>query len=252
MNRATKPHWPYPRVVAHRGGGTLAPENTLGALRYGASLGFRGVEFDVMLAGDGTPLLIHDETLERTTTGKGGVAATPYAEIEKLDAGAWHSARFQGEIVPTFVAATRLCRALGLWANVEIKPAKGVEAQTGRMVGQMALDLWRDADPAPLVSSFSSDALAAARQAAPSLPRGMLVNKIPADWKGRMQDLDCIALHCNYRHLSESLAAEIHAAGYAVLCWTVNDPVEAAKLLGWGVDCIVTDRLDLIGPQFAS
>ena len=65
--------WPYPRVLAHRGGGTLAPENTLGALRHGASLGFRGVEFDVMLAGEGLPVLIHDETFQRTTSAKGSV-----------------------------------------------------------------------------------------------------------------------------------------------------------------------------------
>ena len=66
--------WPYPKVVAHRGGGTLAPENTLGAIRFGASLGFKAVEFDVMLAADGTPMLINDETTERTTGVKGRVA----------------------------------------------------------------------------------------------------------------------------------------------------------------------------------
>ena len=97
------------------------------------------------------------------------------------------------------------------------------------------------------MSSFSMEALRAAREVAPSVPRGMLVSKIPADWKDRMRQLDCIALHCNYKELTEKLMDEIHAAGYAVLCWTVNDPTEAAKLVGWGVDCLVTDRLDLIG-----
>ncbi len=243
-------NWPYPRIVAHRGGGALAPENTLGAIRLGASMGFKGVEFDVMLAGDGTPLLIHDETLERTTTGKGRVCATPYAKIEKFDAGAWHSERFRGENVPSFVAAANLCRELELWANVEIKPAKGHEGITGRAVGQLALDLWRGADLQPVVSSFSVAALRAAKEVAPTLPRGMLVNRVPADWKARLEKLGCVALHCNYRHLNERLAAQIHAAGHAILCWTVNGPAEAKKLLGWGVDCIVTDRLDLIGPDF--
>ena len=126
------PRWPYPRVVAHRGGGTLAPENTLGAIRHGASLGFRGVEFDVMLAGDATPVLIHDETLERTTSGRGSVPKIAYAQIEAFDAGAWHSGAFRGERVPTFVAAANLCRQLGVWPNIEIKPAKGHDAPTGR------------------------------------------------------------------------------------------------------------------------
>ena len=242
--------WPYPRVVAHRGGGTLAPENTLGALRLGAAMGFRGVEFDVMLAGDATPVLIHDETLERTTSGKGSVPSRPYAEIESLDAGAWHSERFRGERVPTFVAAAGVCRELGLWPNVEIKPAKGFEVQTGRAVAQLTLDLWRGAVLPPVISSFSMEALAVAKEVAPALPRGMLVSRIPADWRDRMQKLGCVALHCNYKELTEPLAAGIHEAGYAVLCWTVNDPEAAARLFGWGVDCIVTDRLDLIGPDF--
>ncbi len=242
--------WSYPRVVAHRGGGTLAPENTLGAIRHGASMGFRGVEFDVMLAGDGTPVLIHDETLERTTSGRGSVPMLAYAEIEKFDAGAWHGDRFRGEKVPTFVAAANLCRQLGVWANIEVKPARGYETQTGRAVGQLTLDLWRGAHLPPVVSSFSIEALAAVKEVAPALPRGMLVGKIPPDWPARMEKLSCVALHCNYRELTEPLAAAIHAAGYAVLCWTVNDPAEARKLFGWGVDCIVTDRLDLIGPAF--
>jgi len=244
--------WPYPRVVAHRGGGTLAPENTLGALRHGASLGFKGVEFDVMLAGGGLPVLIHDETLERTTSGKGSVPLLAYADIEKLDAGAWHSAAFRGEKVPTYAESVKVCRDLGLWANVEIKPAKGFESVTGRVVGQMTVDLWRGAALPPVLSSFSMDALEAAKDVAPALPRGLLVSKIPADWKLRMEKLGCVALHCNYKELTWDLAEAVHAAGFSLLCWTVNDPKDARRLFDWGVDCVVTDRLDLIGPHFGT
>jgi glycerophosphoryl diester phosphodiesterase len=222
--------WPYPRIVAHRGGGKLAPENTLGAIRLGASLGFRGVEFDVMLAGCGTPVLIHDETLKRTTNGRGEVARTPYAELARLDAGAWHSRHFRGERIPRFEDAVRLCRELHLWANVEIKPAAGYERRTGEAVARAA------------------QALAAAREAAPGLPRGLLVGRIPPHWRELLQDLDCIALHCNHRALKARLAEEIHAAGYAILAWTVNDRRAARRLLGWGVDCLVTDALERVGP----
>ena len=109
--------WPYPRIVAHRGGGTLAPENTLGAIRFGASRGFVAVEVDVMLAGDGVPVLIHDRTLERTTHTRGMVSATPLAALERLDAGAWFSAEWRGERIPRFEDAARLCRELGLWVK---------------------------------------------------------------------------------------------------------------------------------------
>jgi glycerophosphoryl diester phosphodiesterase len=226
--------WPYPRIVAHRGGGALAPENTLAAIRLGASLGFRGVEFDVMLAGDGVPVLIHDETLERTTGIKRDVAASPYGELEK------HG-------IPRFQDAARLCRELGLWANVEIKPARGHERATGETVARMASELWRGAPLQPVLSSFSAEALQAALLAAPDLPRGCLVDQIPHNWRG----LDCMALHCKQEHLTEESAKAIKKAGYGLLCWTVNDPVAARRLFSWGVDCLVTDALGLIGPQFA-
>lgn len=244
--------WPYPRVVAHRGGGTLAPENTLGALHHGAALGFKGVEFDVMLAGGGLPVLMHDETLDRTTSGKGSVPLFAYSDIEKLDAGAWHSAAFKGEKVPTFEAAAKLCIELGLWADVEIKPAKGYESQTGREAARMARDLWRDASPAPILSSFSMEALAAARESAPGLVRALIVRKIPPDWKDRVEESGSVALICDYRRLTRALAEAVHASGRAVACWTVNDPAEARRLFDWGVDCVVTDRLDLIGPDFGA
>jgi glycerophosphoryl diester phosphodiesterase len=234
--------WPGPRILAHRGGGSLAPENTLGAIRLGASLGFKGVEFDVMLAGDGTPVVIHDETLERTTNGRGNVADTPYSVLSRLNAG-------NGEPVPSFEQAARLCRELGLWANVEIKPAKGHERATGEAVAKMAADLWRDADVLPVLSSFSSDALARARDVSPGLPRGLLVGKVPVDWGPRLRELACVALHCDHRHLAQASAAEIRAAGYALLVYTVNEAADARRLFEWPVDCVVTDALDRIGPE---
>src|SRR5262249_11946595 len=119
--------WPFPKIVAHRGGGKLAPENTLGAIRLGASMGFKGVEFDVMLAGDETPVLIHDETVDRTTDGRGAVAGMTYAQLSKLTID-------KKEKIPTFGQAAKLCRELGVWANVEIKPALGYERRTGEAV----------------------------------------------------------------------------------------------------------------------
>jgi len=244
--------WPYPKVVAHRGGGTLAPENTLGAIGFGAELGFKGVEFDVMLAGDGTPVLIHDETLARTTNGHGTVSARSAAQLATLDAGGWKGKRWRGERIPSFERATHLCRELDLWANVEIKPAKGFERRTGEAVARAARLLWKGAPLAPVLSSFSLLALAAAREAAPELPRGLLLGRIPPHWRELARDLDCVALHCNHRALTRALARSMRDAGYAVLCWTVNDPRAARKLLGWGVDCLVTDALKRIGPEFAA
>jgi glycerophosphoryl diester phosphodiesterase len=235
--------WPYPRIVAHRGGGALAPENTLGAIRTGARMGFKGVEFDVMLAGDGTPVLIHDETVDRTTDGRGEVSKLSYAELARFSIG-------ENERIPRYEDAARLCRELGLWANVEIKPAKGYERATGEAVARATRELWSGAPLAPLLSSFSIEALEAAQAAVPELPRGYLVGKIPDTWDATMKRLGCVALHCNFQALGGKLAADIHEAGYAILLWTVNDPAEARRLLSIGANCLVTDALDRIGPDF--
>lgn len=235
--------WPYPRIVAHRGGGALAPENTLGAMRLGASMGFKGVEFDVMLAGDGTAVVIHDETVDRTTDGRGEVSKMTYSDLLLLNTQ-------NKEKIPKYEDAVRLCRELGLWANVEIKPAKGHERATGEVVARMTRELWKGAPITPLLSSFSPDALAAAQEAAPELPRGGLCDRLPDDWKSILKQLGCKAVHCNYQSLNGKLAAEIHEAGYGILVWTVNDPAEARRLLAIGADCLVTDALDRIGPDF--
>ncbi len=242
--------WPYPRILAHRGGGTLAPENTLAAIRFGASLGFKGVEFDVMLAGDGTLVLIHDETLDRTTDGSGEVSRLSYAQLSRVEAGAWKGKKWQGERIPRFEDAARLCRELGLSANVEIKPAKGFERRTGEAVALAARELWRGAAEPPLLSSFSTVALAAARTAAPELPRGLLLGRVPPHWHELMQDCECVALHCNYRALNKRLAEQVHAAGYAIVTWTVNERRSVRRVLGLGADSVVTDALKRIGPAF--
>jgi glycerophosphoryl diester phosphodiesterase len=236
--------WPYPRVLAHRGGGAMAPENTIAAIRAGLAAGFHAVELDVMLSADGEPLLIHDETLERTTDGRGPVAARTAAELDRLDAGSWFSARFAGERIPRLGPVVGFCRANGIWMNVEIKPSAGAEQATGRAVA-LALDrLFAGApEPLPLLSSFSEDALAAALGAAPALPRGLLCERVPPDWERRLARLQCVSLHCDHRELDAATVGRIHRAGFWVFCYTVNDPKRLLELARWGVDSVCTDQL---------
>jgi glycerophosphoryl diester phosphodiesterase len=235
----------YPRLFAHRGGGALAPENTLAGIRLAARLGYRGVEFDVMLSRDKTPVLIHDETLERTTDGAGCVAQTQFAELRRLDAGSGFHRAYAGEAIPSFDEALACCAGLGLTANVEIKPAAGWDRDTGRIVAGMVAH----AEPgAVLISSFSEAALAAARLAAPALPRALLVETVPADWAVRLSRLECLALHCAAKHLTPQLAAALVAAGIPFACYTVNTRAAAAELFAAGASALFTDRLDLLDP----
>ncbi|MDK9715911.1 MAG: glycerophosphodiester phosphodiesterase [Sulfuritalea sp.] len=234
----------YPRIIAHRCGGALAPENTLAGLRLAARLGCRGVEFDAMLAADGVPVLIHDETLERTTSGQGRVADMDSARLVRLDAGSRHHAAFAVEPVPTLDQALQLCAALGLWANVEIKPAAGHEVATGRVVARHAAA----AGCRLVLSSFSVAALQAAAAEAPQLPRALLVESISADWRERVTGLGAIALHCSARGLTAGIAAAVRADGFPLACYTINRRDEAERLFAMGVSAVFSDRPDLWAP----
>ena len=242
--------WPYPRVAAHRGGGTLAPENTLAALCVGAGFGHTMVEFDAKLSADNVAFLLHDDTVERTSNGRGAAAQLRYAQIAAFDAGSWCDPRFEDEHMPTLAEAAQCCRDEGLAANVEIKPCPGREVETGRIVGAETARLWRGAPAAPpLLSSFSFEALAAAREAAPDLPRGLLFERVPDDWREQTAALGCVSLHASHRHLDEALVRSIKEAGLFILAYTVNELERARLLASWGVDTICTDRIDLIGPH---
>jgi len=235
---------PLPRWIAHRGGGSLAPENTLAGIRLAARLGYRAVEFDVMLSADGTPALIHDETLERTTNGRGRVGETHDAELFALDAGL-------GERIPRFTEAARLCRALGLFANVEIKPAAGHERATAETVVRLAAECWRDAPQDVLLSSFEPRALLLARDLAPQLRRAALFETPPADWHDFYRQAGACALHCNATRLDDAVLAEAGARGVPIVCYTVDEPAQAADLLRRGVAAFFTDRLDRFAGQIA-
>lgn len=242
-------NWPYPRIVAHRGGGKLAPENTLAAIDVGARFGHAMIEFDAKLSRDGQIFLLHDDTLERTSNGWGVAGRLTWDELLKVDAGGWYSGEFKGEKLPLLSEVAQRCRQHAMMANIEIKPTTGADAETGGVVALAARALWQGMT-APLLSSFSIDALAAAQQSAPELPRGLLLDAWRDDWRALASRLGCVSLHLNHRLLDEARVAQIKSAGLRILVYTVNDPQRAALLLSWGVDCICTDRIDLIGPDF--
>ena len=249
---ARKPHmtrdWPYPLWFAHRGAGKLAPENTLAAFRVGASHGYRAFECDVKLSADGVPFLMHDATLQRTTPERGSAGDRPWAELSRIDAGAWHSRSFAGETIPSLDAIAHYCLHNGFALNIEIKPTPGAEAETGRGVAHEAARLWRSATVRPLLSSFHPDALAAAQRAEPALPRAMLLDTLRTSWFEEAQALGCVGVVTNYTLLDAAMIARIHAAGMRALCYTVNDPATAQWLLAIGIDGIITDAVDRFAP----
>jgi glycerophosphoryl diester phosphodiesterase len=217
-------------------------------MRVGFEHGYRMVEFDVKLSADGVAFLLHDDTLDRTTNVRGPADALSWNRLSQLDAGSWHSREYAQERIPAFAAVAQWAIANGVACNVEIKPMPGKENMTGTAVTLEAQKLWRDAAVPPLLSSFSEESLAAARNAAPDLPRALLLEKIPRDWLERLSQLGCTAFDPDYRELNAQIVAAAREAGYRVVTYTPNDPRLVAKLVAWGVDTIITDAIDVIRP----
>jgi glycerophosphoryl diester phosphodiesterase len=252
MSRSAHSDWPLPFWIAHRGAGKLAPENTLAAFRVGAAHGYRAFECDVKLSRDRIPMLLHDAELERTTSGSGRAADLDWSELSRLDAGSWHSRAYAGEPPATLASVTRFCRASGHALNIEIKPTPGDEPETGRLVALAARALWAGSALQPVLSSFKPDALAAAAQAAPELPRALLVDRLHDDLEQQLQRLGCRALIANHELLDAGLIEQIQSTGRRVLAYTVNDPGRAEELAGWGIDGLITDAVDRFAPGAVS
>jgi glycerophosphoryl diester phosphodiesterase len=248
--------WPYPRWIAHRGAGKLAPENTLAAFRLGAAHGYRMFECDAKLSGDGVVFLMHDPTLDRTTNAEqvfgrnaSSVAGDhSWRDLSQLDAGGWHSRAYAGEPLPTLDNVARFCRANGHLLDIEIKPTPGLEQRTGEVVAQAATRLWAGAAVPPLLTSFWPETLQAARDAAPQLPLGLLLDTLWTGWLETALSLGCVAVVCNHTLWDRSSLTQARSAGFRCLSYTVNDQSAAQRLIDMGTDGIVTDRVDLFTP----
>ncbi|MEJ6024311.1 glycerophosphodiester phosphodiesterase [Ramlibacter sp. PS4R-6] len=248
--------WPYPRWVAHRGAGKLAPENTLAAFRLGAQHGYRMFECDAKLSSDGVPFLMHDATLDRTTNAKAVFGPAPsnvggdhaWAELARLDAGSWHSRSYAGEPLPTLENIAHYCLANGFFLNIEIKPTPGTERATGEVVARHAARLWNDAVVPPLLTSFRPEALEGALATAAQLPRGLLLDTLWDGWFEAAKKLDVVAIVCNHALWDAATVKRAHDAGWRCLSYTVNDEWAAQRLLALGTDGVITDRVDLFAP----
>jgi len=257
------PAWPYPRWIAHRGAGKLAPENTLAAMRLGAQYGYRMFECDVKLSRDGVPFLLHDATLTRTTSRSKRAAALDaparaatnvvagdltWGELARLDAGTWHSRAFAGEPLPTLDAIAAYCIVNGFFLNIEIKPSPGTERHTGEVVARHAAALWHGQPVPPLLTSFQVDSLEGAHDAAPAMPRGLLLDTLWPGWLETALRLECVAVVCNHALWDTGSVRQAQSAGFRTLSYTVNDEWAAQRLLDLGTDGIITDRVDVFSP----
>lgn len=222
----------------------------MAGMRAAHEHGFAAVEFDVKLSADGVAMLMHDDTLARTTNGTGLFRDVTATQLATLDAGAWKDVRFQGEPIPRFDAVMHYLASNRMLANVEIKPCEGREVETGRAVALLTEALVVDHIYKPLVSSFSVEALRSAASAAPSVPRALLVEHYTSADDDVLTELGCVALNCAWDSVEPGMLAHLHARGLHVMAYTVNEAAIAERLFALGVDGIFTDALDLMAARF--
>ncbi len=233
-----------PHVIGHRGACHYAPENTLASLRKAKALGVTWVEFDAKLTADGEAIVIHDETLERTTNGHGLVAEITYAQIATLDAGSWFAPEFAGEKVPTLIEYLACAAELGLSINVEIKPTPGTDEETARKVVDILHAYWPTYDRL-LVSSFSLPSLIV-HALDQRLNLALLMREWLPNWQTLLADINGIALHIRHNLVTPERVQAIKSVVPYVMVYTVNDSQLAQTLFAMGVDAVFSDAPDLI------
>ncbi|PKU23339.1 glycerophosphoryl diester phosphodiesterase [Telmatospirillum siberiense] len=230
-----------PRVIGHRGAAAHAPENTLAGFACAVRLGVGWIELDVQLTADGVPVVFHDDRLDRTSDGHGLLVETSLADIRRLDAGGWFAERFSGEKIPTLSEALSFLVKQGQGLCLEVKASEARGGSTARAALAEVERSWPADGPPLVISSFAKSALAVADEMAPDRPRGLLVEKVPSDWRDEVSGLGCTSLHVDQTTLDEKTVRAVKEAGLALFAYTVNDRLRAEQLWGWGADTLFSD-----------
>ena len=237
--------WPFPILLGHRAGGTLAAENTMAAYRTALQYGFRAIETDAMLTADGVLVLSHDEQLGRAIQGVGVVSELSYKELSQMDAGVRFGLQYKGERIVRLDEAIDFCQDNGIFMNIEIKPAKGFEKPTGTAVAKLVREKYGDSKNRPLISSFSRVALEAATHECRELCYALLLEQQDPDWRDAALGLGVCAVHPDWQVTDAHFVKAAHEAGLGVMCYTVDSKDCARRLFAMGVDAICTNRLDI-------
>ncbi len=237
--------------LGHRGASAYAPENTLAAFNLAFQMGADGIELDVTLSRDGIPVVIHDDTVDRTTNGHGLIRQMTLAQIKQLDAGSWFSPKYWDEEIPTLAQVLELVGTRGI-INIELKGTAfrddGLETAVGRVAEQA------NANDHVLFSSFNPFALYRIAHVIPRAPRGLLYAEdlpifLRRAWLRPLARPT--ALHPKHTMISPAYVTWAHGKGYAINTWTVNEPEEMRRLIGLGIHAIITNKPDVLGTVLA-
>jgi glycerophosphoryl diester phosphodiesterase len=230
-------------AVAHRGASKEAPENTLAAFRRALEAGVPAVECDVQRSRDGRLVVIHDQTVERTTNGRGAVGALTFEELRRLDAGAWFAPAFAGERIPALEELLELVSGrAALFLEIKNGPAfyDGVERQIAAALRDCGME------PHTLVMSFDHPAVRAMRAAAPDAATAIVYRGRLADAAGAARAADADALCPEWRLVTPEVITAAHAAGFGVFPWTIDEEDAMRRCLDAGADGVTSNDVRLL------
>ncbi len=231
-------------VFSHRGLNTLAPENTMAAFRLAQEKGATWLETDVDIIGDGTPIICHDTTLDRTTDHCGSYYEMSLEDVKRIDAGSWFGSEFAGEHIPTLRELVDFMNETGMNANIELKSNEHSGAMSRQLIANVIAELERlDAGREVIVSCFNHVVLAEFKRQAPKLPVGALYETCALydDWKANLELIGADYIHPEDAGLTRGRVEAFRQAGFGVNVWTVNDRARVNELANWGVTGVFTD-----------
>jgi glycerophosphoryl diester phosphodiesterase len=240
-------------VIAHRGASELAPENTKAAIKKALEIGVDMIEIDVHQTRDGKIILLHDETVNRTTNGKGKVKDLTFDEISKLDAGSWFSEHFKGETVP---ALEEILNEISGKARLLIEVKKDSRTYPGIEKNIMDLIQKHNASSWCIIQSFETRVLKNFLELKDKVEMHKLVTgdvpvlPLHVDAKiqtGSIYQYDYVAsINLFYKFLTKRKINRIHNQGQKVFTWTVNGEEDMRRMIKMGVDGIITNRPDVL------
>lgn len=227
-------------IYAHRGSSGTHPENTIAAFYEASRLPIYGVEFDVHLTKDGELVVIHDETIDRTSDGMGFVKDMTFAELRTFDFGSWFSNKCQGELIPTLREVLDVFSKTSHHLNIELKsdifPYEGMPEKVVEMVQQLKLDT------RVVISSFDHGAIRAVKKIAPHIETAALFMEVLVDPLDYLGNIPTDALHISLPSAVRSSMRKVVEEGAVVRVFTVNEEKYAATLRKIGVTAIFTDH----------
>ncbi|MDR6224854.1 glycerophosphodiester phosphodiesterase [Desmospora profundinema] len=227
------------KVLAHRGYSSQAPENTMAAFRLAAEADADGLELDVHLTKDGEVVVIHDETVKRTTGKKGRIRDLTLEEIRRLDAGSWFSESFNGEPIPTLDEVLSLAADKGLWLNIELKNNKirypGLEQAVLERLDRYGMA------GRTVLSSFNHYSLRTVHELRPDIDTAILYMADLVEPWHYARHVGASSIHPYWPTARDEVVRGCHKAGLPVRPFTVNRQEEMRRLLHVSVEAIITD-----------